>query len=65
MKIKEILVINESASVGATSSGAIAVVSVPLGSYGFNPADQWRSIYYNKNKKRKNNRKKIKNIFKR
>lgn len=54
MKIKEILQIKESASVGATSSGSIATVALPLGGWvGFNPNDQWRSIYNIKKSKKK------------
>lgn len=58
MKIKEILKLEESATAGATSSGAIATVSVPLGGWiGFNPNDQWRSIYNQNNKKKKKKKK--------
>ncbi len=58
MKIKEILNLKETATVGATSSGAIATISAPLGGWvGFNPNDQWKSIYNQNNKKKKRKKK--------
>lgn len=59
MKIKEIInskktKIEENASSGATSSGNVATIAVPLGGWiGFEPKDQWRSIYRTKKKKSK------------
>lgn len=49
----------ENATSGATSSGNIATVSLPLGGWiGFNPNDHWRSIYAVRRKKTKKFKKK-------
>lgn len=59
MKIKEILQLKEFSSSGSTSSGAIATVAIPLGGWiGFDPSEQWKSIYNTNNKKKKGKRKK-------
>lgn len=64
MKIKEIIYskkikMEENATSGATSSGNIATVSLPLGGWiGFNPNDHWRSIYAVRRKKTKKFKKK-------